>query len=53
MTSREALPRYELRTPLRLNARAWGAALGLLGGLGLFIATNILVLKVGVLWART
>jgi hypothetical protein len=32
---------------LRLNARAWGIALGLLFGLGLFVATNILVLKGG------
>jgi hypothetical protein len=41
------MPRYQLATPLRLNARAWGLALGLLFGLGLFIATNILVLKGG------
>jgi len=47
MTRREALPRYELRTPLRLNARAWGVGLGLVCGLGLLIATNILVLKGG------
>jgi hypothetical protein len=32
---------------LRLNARAWGIALGLLFGLGLFTATNVLVLKGG------
>lgn len=32
---------------LRLNARAWGIAFGLLLGGGLFIATNILVLKGG------
>jgi hypothetical protein len=32
---------------LRLNARAWGIALGLLLGGGLFVATNILVLKGG------
>jgi hypothetical protein len=32
---------------LRLNARAWGIATGLLVGGGLFIATNILVLKGG------
>ncbi len=31
----------------RLNARAWGIAVGLLGGLGLFTATNVLVLKGG------
>jgi hypothetical protein len=34
-------------TILRLNARAWGIAMGLLFGLGLFIATNWLVLKGG------
>ena len=32
---------------LRLNARAWGIAMGLLLGTGLFVATNILVLKGG------
>lgn len=32
---------------LRLNARAWGIALGLLFGLGLFAATIVLVLKGG------
>lgn len=32
---------------LRLNARAWGIAMGLLFGLGLFFATNFLVLKGG------
>jgi hypothetical protein len=32
---------------LRLNARAWGIAMGLMLGLGLFIATNVLVLKGG------
>ncbi|MGH7476607.1 MAG: bacteriophage holin [Longimicrobiales bacterium] len=32
---------------LRLNARAWGIALGLLFGSGLFLATLILVLKGG------
>jgi hypothetical protein len=31
----------------RLNARAWGIAVGLLMGIGLFIATNVLVLKGG------
>jgi hypothetical protein len=34
-------------TLLRLNARAWGIALGLSLGLGLFIATNVLLLKGG------
>jgi hypothetical protein len=33
--------------PVRLNARAWGVAVGLLFGLGLFVATNVLVLKGG------
>lgn len=38
----------ELRTAiLRLNARAWGIAFGLLLGGGLFLATNILVLQGG------
>lgn len=34
-------------TMLRLNGRAWGIAFGLLLGLGIFIATNVLVLKGG------
>jgi hypothetical protein len=32
---------------LRLNARAWGIAVGLILGVGLFVATNFLVLKGG------
>jgi len=32
---------------LRLNGRAWGIAIGLLFGFGLFAATNILVIKGG------
>lgn len=32
---------------LLLNARAWGVAMGLVLGLGLFLATNILVLRGG------
>ena len=32
---------------LRLNGRAWGIAFGLLLGGGLFLATNILVLRGG------
>lgn len=32
---------------LRLNARAWGIAAGMLLGGGLFLATNILVIKGG------
>jgi hypothetical protein len=35
------------RALLRLNGRAWGIALGLLLGVGLFVATNVLVLKGG------
>jgi hypothetical protein len=34
-------------TLLRLNGRAWGIAFGMLLGLGIFIATNVLVLKGG------
>lgn len=30
-----------------MNARAWGIAFGLMAGLGLFAATNILLLKGG------
>lgn len=37
----------ELNTLLRLNARAWGIAVGLLLGLGLFAATVFLVIKGG------
>ena len=32
---------------VRLNGKVWGIALGLIAGLGLFIATNILWLKDG------
>ncbi|MFZ5625488.1 MAG: hypothetical protein ACOY71_13865 [Gemmatimonadota bacterium] len=35
------------RIILTLNGRAWGIAFGLVLGLGLFIATNILVLQGG------
>jgi hypothetical protein len=34
-------------TLLRMNARAWGIAFGLALGLGLFVATNVLVLRGG------
>ncbi|MEP6905519.1 MAG: hypothetical protein ABI875_05515 [Gemmatimonadales bacterium] len=34
-------------TLLRLNARAWGIALGLLFGVGLFLATILLVVRGG------
>ena len=38
----------ELRRAIaRLNERAWGISLGLLLGGGLFIATNVLVIKGG------
>jgi len=41
-------PEQDLRRAVaRLNERAWGITLGLLLGLGLFIATNILVVKGG------
>jgi hypothetical protein len=33
------------RAVRRLNARAWGVAGGLLLGLGLFLATNVLILE--------
>jgi len=32
---------------VRVNEHAWGIALGLLGGLGLFLATTLLVLRGG------
>lgn len=32
---------------LRLNGRAWGIAIGLVLGFGLFVATNLLVLRGG------
>lgn len=32
---------------LQLNGRAWGIAIGLLFGVGLFVATNFLVIKGG------
>lgn len=35
------------RTLARLNGRAWGVAMGLLFGLGLFIATLVLVIRGG------
>lgn len=35
------------REMLRLNSKAWGIATGLLGGLSIFIATMVLVLKGG------
>jgi hypothetical protein len=35
------------RAVVKLNERAWGAAGALLAGLGLFVATNVLVIKGG------
>jgi hypothetical protein len=35
------------RRLLRLNARAWGIAFGLALGVGLFLATNVLLIKGG------
>lgn len=35
------------RTLARINGRAWGVAMGLVFGLGLFIATLVLVLRGG------
>ena len=37
----------ELTTLLKLNARAWGIAIGLLLGLGIFLATALLVVTGG------
>ena len=46
--NRSAESDRELRRAIaRLNARAWGIAFGLLLGGGLFVATNVLVLKGG------
>lgn len=43
------LPDADLKRAIqRLNARAWGITMGLLFGGGLFLATNILVVKGGV-----
>jgi hypothetical protein len=35
------------REVLRLNAKVWGLSFGLLGGVGLFVSTVVLVLKGG------
>jgi hypothetical protein len=35
------------RAMLRMNEQGWGIAMGLLLGLGLFVATNVLVLRGG------
>lgn len=48
MTGNTESDRQELERAVRkLNARAWGIAVGLLLGGGLFVATNVLVLKGG------
>ncbi len=48
MTNTRPSGQDELRTTLlKLNARAWGIALGLLLGLGLALATTVLVLRGG------
>jgi hypothetical protein len=44
MTSNEVTIQAAIQ---RLNARAWGIAMGLLLGAGLFVATNVLVIKGG------
>lgn len=40
-------PKSARQTLLALNARAWGIAVGLILGGGLFLATNILVVRGG------
>lgn len=48
MTEQRKMTRdEELNTLLRLNARAWGIAVGLLFGLAIFLATIVLVMKGG------
>jgi hypothetical protein len=47
MTASRTAPTEAERVLLRLNARAWGIAFGLILGATLFLATNILVLKGG------
>jgi hypothetical protein len=44
MNRQEETLQYAVR---RLNARAWGISVGLVCGLGLLIATNVLVIKGG------
>jgi hypothetical protein len=39
--------RYVNKTLLRMNEQGWGIAFGLLLGVGLFVATNVLVVKGG------
>lgn len=48
MSAAQVSPGQEVHTTLvRANARAWGVATGLLAALGVFAATNVLVLKGG------
>ena len=48
LQSQELLETKTLETALvRVNARAWGIATGLIFGLGLFVLTNVLVLRGG------
>ena len=48
MAPPEELPEEEVESYLlRLNGRAWGIALGVLFGLALFLATNVLVWQGG------
>lgn len=42
-----SLERGVRRSLLRLNAQAWGITVGVTAGLGLFLLTNILVLRGG------
>lgn len=44
MTQNDVLLQTAIR---RLNARAWGISVGLLLGFGLFMATNLLIVKGG------
>lgn len=44
----EVQPQVVRSAVLRINARAWGISTGMLLGLGLFLATNALVLKGGI-----
>jgi hypothetical protein len=43
----EATPQAARSAVLRMNARAWGISTGMLLGMGMFIATNVLVLRGG------
>jgi hypothetical protein len=43
----DATTQATTRAVLRLNARAWGISTGMLLGIGIFIATNVLVLRGG------